>query len=154
MIKDSDINSSIIADFFLTKSKLTPKKIQKLVYYAYSWFIALNNNSADDIQNVLFSEIPEAWIHGPVFPTLYIRFKDYNWNEVPMNKKQMTFENNDLYSFLNDIWLKFGMFSADELEYMTHQEAPWKNARKNIKDGQPSTQRISLADIFNYYNGL
>ena len=32
MIKDYEINSSIIADYFLTKSELTPKKIQKLVY--------------------------------------------------------------------------------------------------------------------------
>ncbi len=45
MIKDKEIESSTIANYFLTKSKLTPKKIQKLVYYAYSWFIALNNNN-------------------------------------------------------------------------------------------------------------
>ena len=54
MIKDINIESITIANFFLTKSELTPKKIQKLVYYAYSWFIALNNNSADKIENILF----------------------------------------------------------------------------------------------------
>lgn len=35
MIKDIEIVSSIIAGFFLSKSELTPKKIQKLLYYVY-----------------------------------------------------------------------------------------------------------------------
>ena len=68
MIKDKDITSLVIAKYFLTKKSLTPKKIQKLVYYAYSWFIALNNQSENQISNFLFNEEPEAWIHGPVFP--------------------------------------------------------------------------------------
>lgn len=154
MIKDYEINSSIIADYFLTKSELTPKKIQKLVYYAYSWFIALNNQNENQIDNVLFDEIPEAWIHGPVFPTLYTRFKKYNWNEVPKNEQNIVFENDDIMSFLNDIWSKFGIYSADELEYMTHQETPWINARKNTISDERSNQKISLKDIFNYYNAL
>ena len=154
MIKDNEISAYNIADFFLTKSQLTPKKIQKLVYYAYSWFIALNNESASQIENVLFDEVPEAWIHGPVFPSLYLRYKYFNWNEVPRETKSIKFENDDLMSFLNDIWEKFGSFSADELEYMTHQELPWLNARKNITSVEPSNQKIDLKDIFNYYNGL
>lgn len=154
MIKDNEINSYNIADFFLTKSELTPKKIQKLVYYAYSWFIALNNQSADQIINVLFDEVPEAWIHGPVFPSLYAKFKYYNWNEVPRISKDIIFENDDLMSFLNDVWNKFGMYSADELEYMTHQELPWLNARKNISSSESSNNKINLKDIFIYYNEM
>ena len=154
MIKDYEINSSIIADYFLTKSELTPKKIQKLVYYAYSWFIALNNQNENQIDNVLFNEVPVAWIHGPVFPTLYTRFKQHNWNEVPKNEQNIVFENDDIMSFLNDIWSKFGIYSADELEYMTHQETPWINARKNTISDERSNQKISLKDIFNYYNAL
>ena len=154
MIRDNEINSYNIADFFLTKSGLTPKKIQKLVYYAYSWFIALNNQSADQIDNILFEEIPEAWLHGPVFPSLYSRFKSFNWNEVPKNDENIQFENNDIMSFLNDIWNKFGTYSADELEYMTHQELPWINARRNIDSNESSNRKISLKDIFNYYNAL
>lgn len=55
-IKDSEITPEKVAEFFLTKKELTPKKIQKLVYYAYAWFIALNNDSENDISNVLFAE--------------------------------------------------------------------------------------------------
>lgn len=154
MIKDSEINSYNIADFFLSKSALTPKKIQKLVYYAYSWFIALNNQSAEQIDNILFDEIPEAWLHGPVFPSLYLRYKAFNWNQVPKNNEVIQFENDDIMSFLNDIWNKFGLFSADELEYMTHQELPWQNARRNTSFDETSNRKILLKDIFNFYNGL
>ena len=41
-------------------------------------------------------------------------------------------ENDELIHFLNQIWDTFGKYSADELEYMTHQEEPWAKARNNI----------------------
>ena len=151
MIKDKDINSLTIAKFFLTKKELTPKKIQKLVYYAYSWFSALNNEDANHIDNILFSEVPEAWLHGPVFPSLYQEFKSYNWNEVPKIDEEMKFENDDLDSFLNDVWNQYGIYSTDQLEYMTHQEIPWINARNKSNLGH---NKIDLKDIFNYYNEL
>lgn len=81
------INAVTISEFFLSKRGLTPKKIQKLVYYAYAWFIALNNQNSDDIENTLFNEQPEAWIHGPVFPSLYRQYKSSGWNEVPQTKE-------------------------------------------------------------------
>lgn len=153
MIKDQNITSSSIADFFLSKSPLTPKKVQKLVYYAYAWFIAINNQDINNIDNVLFDEIPEAWIHGPVFPSLYQRFKEYGWHEIPRLKNDVKFENKDIESFLNIIWTKFGKFSADSLEFMTHQESPWQKARNNIVSFSPSAQKIQLRDIFTCYNG-
>ena len=99
-----------IADFFLSKDSLTPKKLQKLVYYAYAWFIALNNENEDEITNVLFNEQPEAWIHGPVFPSLYDRYKGYNWNEIEKKEIDSSKLNKDLKAFLNDAWMKFGKF--------------------------------------------
>ena len=142
-----------IAEFFLTKKELTHKKLQKLVYYAYAWFIALNNESKDDIQNILFDEQPEAWLHGPVFPSLYQKYKYNSWNEIEKVEKT-AIQNEDLISFLNDVWKKFGKYSADQLEYTTHQEMPWKNARKDVKNGEHSNKKILLEDIFIYYNSL
>ena len=143
-----------IANFFLSKSCLTQKKLQKLVYYAYAWYIALNNENINEIDNVLFNEQPEAWIHGPVFPSLYDRYKDYNWREIEKIKNDNTKINKDLEAFLNEVWRKFGKFTADELEYMTHQEEPWAKARKNINIDERSNEKISSQDIFKYYNGL
>ena len=149
----NDLNVFDIANFFLSKKELTHKKLQKLVYYAYAWFIALNNENKDDIQNVLFDEQPEAWLHGPVFPSLYQEYKYSSWNEIKKVEKT-AIENEDLISFLNNVWKTFGKYSADQLEYMTHQEMPWKNARKNVKNGEHCNKKIALADIFTYYNSL
>lgn len=147
------INVFDIADFFLSKKSLTHKKVQKLVYYAYAWFIALYNQDENNIENVLFKEQPEAWIHGPVFPTLYKKYKTYSWNEIAQ-KKEKKFKSEDLQAFLEAIWNKFGSYSADQLECMTHQEDPWINARKNMREDNPSKEKISLKDIFVYYNSL
>ena len=40
-----------IANWFLSNlEKVTNKKLQKLVYYAYSWYLVFNNESADNIE--------------------------------------------------------------------------------------------------------
>ncbi|MBE6139009.1 MAG: DUF4065 domain-containing protein [Firmicutes bacterium] len=154
MIKDNMINAKIIAKYFLTKSELTPKKIQKLVYYSYSWFIALNNENENEINSLLFDETPEAWIHGPVFKTLYNEYRTFNWHEVPKNEEHMIFENDSIIPFLEHIWEEYGKFDADQLEYMTHHELPWQNARKGMSALDYSNKEISKKDIFIYFNNL
>ena len=142
-----------IANFFLSKDNLSQKKLQKLVYYAYAWFIALYNENPDEINAVLFEEEPEAWIHGPVFPSLYEKYKGYNWQEIPRGSFDKKISS-DLEAFLEDIWDKFGGFSADSLEYMTHHEEPWINARKDRSVSDRSNEKLSKRDIFLYYNRL
>lgn len=144
-----------IANYFLSKKALSPKKIQKLVYYAYAWYIALYNQDVNNIKETLFIEEPEAWMHGPVFRSLYKEYKGYGWQEVSKlglfsqkNKKI----NKSLESFLDDIWKKYGGFSADQLEYMTHQEEPWQKARIGTDPLAASNAKISKKDIFTFYN--
>ena len=44
-----------IANWFLSKTDhITNKKLQKLVYYAYSWYLVFNNESANEIELRLF----------------------------------------------------------------------------------------------------
>ena len=50
-----------VAEYYLIKDSMTPKKLQKIVYYAYAWFITLMNEDAHSIDNKLFLEKPEAW---------------------------------------------------------------------------------------------
>ena len=55
---------------------------------------------------------------------------------------------------MDKIWEKFGSFSGDELEYMTHQEDPWFNARMKEPRNIASKNKISLKDIFDFYSEL
>lgn len=149
-------NPEKVADFFLSKKPLSPKKIQKLVYYAYAWFLATNNDldeSGDAISNKLFKEQPEAWLHGPVFRSLYEKYKAYGWREIEQAQAP-DIRDEAVIEFLEKIWATFGEYSADTLEYMTHQEAPWINARREEKSLKSTNNQISDLDIYVFYNSL
>ena len=74
--------------------------------------------------------------------------------EVPKNEEHMIFENDSIIPFLEHIWEEYGKFDADQLEYMTHHELPWQNARKGMSALDYSNKEISKKDIFIYFNNL
>lgn len=51
-----------VAKWFLDKDlNMSAKKLQKLCWYAYSWYIALNNEPNDSTLNSLIDDKAEAW---------------------------------------------------------------------------------------------
>src|ERR1700680_3484243 len=48
---------------------ITPLKMQKLVYFAHGWHLALTGRP-------LLSEPIQAWEYGPVIPTIYKEFSE------------------------------------------------------------------------------
>ena len=97
-------------------------KLQKLVYYAQGFYLALYDKP-------LFSESIEAWTHGPVVPALYREYKDFGAGAIPI-PQDMDFSIYDEQTkeLLDDIFNVFGQFSAWKLRNMTHTEPPWKDA--------------------------
>lgn len=133
-----------IAEWFLNKESICDKKLQKLTYYAVAWGWALLNRSI--IKNDEF----QAWVHGPVSPKLYAKFRDYGWNPIPIQNRQLTFDNqvNDL---LESVWYTYGDKTANELEALTHTETPWQNARRDFKSNENSSVVISTKDMREFY---
>lgn len=149
----------LVAQWFLNKSSISHKKLQKLCYYAYCWFIVFFNDAeeitpenSNNIQ-VLFPERFQAWIHGPVSSRLYQRYRSYGWKDIPQlsTKPDM---NPELESLLQQVWDAYGNFSADELESISHGETPWKNARIGLNNGDACSNEISDYDILQYYSHL
>ena len=126
---------------FFTKEKktLTNKKLQKLVYYAQVWSLALNDER-------LFPEKIEAWVHGPVVPSLYDRFKRFGFGPIsdefsdPSNR----FSEEQL-QLLEEVWRVYGKYDAGYLEMLTHSEAPWQEAREGLSEIDPSHNEIDLS---------
>lgn len=142
-----------VADWFLAKGKgkISPKKLQKLVYYAYAWALTLLNDSAKNLTNKLFDDGHfEAWVHGPVIRELYDEYSKYGFNDISESKTKPIFAE-DIEDILNQVWDVYGEYNADQLESMTHQESPWKNARKGLKPLDSGNTVISDWDIFNCY---
>ena len=93
----------------------------------------------------------EAWVHGPVSPDLYNKYRDWGWENIPMYRSEVLFEDEDTKSFLDEVYKVYGDYNADELEKITHREDPWKNARKGIPLGAYSRNPILLSDMREYY---
>jgi uncharacterized phage-associated protein len=119
---------------------LSPMKVQKLVYFAHGWYLALTGNP-------LINEPVEAWKFGPVIPSLYHALKNYGSNQVTDSLTDGPWESflgqagHDVHSIddgpnpqenelakqvVKRIWDVYGGFTAIQLSNLTHNEdAPW-----------------------------
>ena len=136
-----------LADWFLSKETMTHKKLQKLCYYAEAWSCALFNRGL--IEDSHF----EAWVHGPVSPELYQKYKDFYWMNIPSQtfENTLTEEENDL---LESVWLTYGDKSANELEGLTYTETPWCNARSGLSPNEQSHNIIKFEDMRDFYRSI
>ena len=119
-----------VANYFLTKlayedeSSITPLKLQKLCYYAQAWSFAWDENK-------LFDEDFQAWAHGPVNPQLYDKYKVYGARDIPIPEEaDFSMFNEDQKETMDVVWNEYGIYDGKYLERLTHQEAPWKDARR------------------------
>lgn len=127
-------NTKSIANYFIdlaeaSGEKLSPMKLQKLVYYAVGWF-------AGHTGQPLVDEPVEAWQYGPVFPSLYQEFKRFGSGAI--TDKAVDFYNGfhrrvvehpqdpQVRKFLDNVWTSYGKYTAISLSEMTHAtDSPW-----------------------------
>jgi len=136
-----------VANYFIwlaneTGSFISNLKLQKLVYYAQAWHLALSNTP-------LFPEDFEAWIHGPVIPELYQKYKRFGWQPILEDAKPELPQ--DVQEFLDEVAQEYFACDAYELEQMTHVEAPWNLARGDIPCDTPSNAVIQKEWMKEYY---
>lgn len=147
------ITAENVADFFLSKEAMSPKKLQKLVYYAYAWSIALLNDDIDDIHFRLFDSRIEAWVHGPVVPELYQKYKSYGWNDISkISDYDTSIFETEVLDILEQVWVAYGSLTGNQLEMISHQERPWIVARNGVPAYAASSTPISDKDMFVFYN--
>ncbi|NRQ54500.1 Panacea domain-containing protein [Brevibacillus sp. HD1.4A] len=139
-----------VAKYFLAKSvpnserAITHLKLQKLVYYAQAWHLALRDGKP------LFHEKIEAWIHGPVCPELYNEYRSYGYSEIPPVFQEPSIPKKQR-EVLDDVWEAYGSFSGGYLEQLTHKEEPWIRARAGLKEFEYSNNIISIQRMESYY---
>ena len=134
-----------IANWFLSHDSMTHKKVQKLCYYAQAWYCALYDGSP------LFSDEIQAWVHGPVIPSLYPVYADYKWSAIPKADFDASTLDEKVTDVLDAVYNTYGELSGDQLESLTHSEDPWIEARGALKPWELSTTPISCASMRRYY---
>lgn len=126
-----------------TGSYISNLKLQKLVYYAQAWHLAIHSTP-------LFEEDFEAWVHGPVIPALHQKYKDFGWKPIIEDVEKPSFSE-DIQEFLSEVSEVYFGCDAYELERMIHQESPWINARIGLPIDAPSNAIISKECMRDFY---
>ena len=124
---ETKLNCFDIAAYFLSRidddagDLISNLKLQKLVYYAQGFYLALFNKP-------LFSEKIEAWTHGAVVPDLYHEYKKFGSNPIPSPEElEISKYDTEVSQLLDEIYDVYGQFSAWKLRDMVHDEPPYKN---------------------------
>lgn len=118
---------------------LSPMKLQKLMYLAHGYYIAVTGQPLTD-------EDFEAWQYGPVSPTIYHEFKDFGaspiktgkratrryWDNGEVNSDTPTIPESDrrARAVINFVLNTYGGRSAVYLSDLTHKVgSPWEHVR-------------------------
>lgn len=134
-----------VATYILEKQGgMTAMKLQKLCFYSHAWHLVWE-------ETPLFKERIEAWANGPVVPHLYRQhrgeFRVESW--ASGDSAELT---EDQKTSIDAVIETYGRFTAHQLSEMTHQEDPWRDARRGLPDGARSQTSISDAALAEYYD--
>ena len=103
---------------------LTNMQLQKLVFFAHGWHLALKGEPLIDTP-------VKAWNFGPVIPPLYKALKQFGNGTVigPITKN-----NHDgtppteafIMSLIERVWQVYGRLTGGQMSTLTHQDgSPW-----------------------------
>ena len=100
---------------------MTNMKLQKMLYYQQGFHLAY-------FDTPLFDEDIEAWMYGPVVPSVYEMFSEKSMEGLRGNRNKIVTlaESNEEYLFA-EVFRVYGRYSAVGLMNMTHEEMPWKS---------------------------
>ena len=133
---------------------LTIMQLLKLVYIAHGWSLALLNAP-------LVNQPPEAWQHGPVFPSIYREFRRYGSQPITENgtgpfgglgSVPDANLSDDQQAIVHSVVKNYGDMHAFRLSQITHEPGtPWSQV---FGGGRSSSEKISDAIIADHYKKL
>ena len=131
---------------------LTNMQLQKLVYFAHGWSLAISGKR-------LTAEDPQAWDNGPVYRDLWEHLRDKGKSGIksplgpddtnpfvalikdfkpsPPYQAELNQEQIDL---LDTVWARYGDYGAFKMSDMTHQDGtPWDKTYYGLGRNAPIT---------------
>ena len=134
-----------VVAYLLSKCRdITTLSLQKALYYAQGFHYAF-------FGNFLFEDDCEAWAHGPVYPDIYKRYRDYCYNTIDsIDEPDISSMPEEEKILLDSVVRHICCYSGKTLESFTHIEAPWVASRRNLPVGA-STNRVIPKQIIGAY---
>lgn len=100
-------------------------KLQKMLYYQQGYHLAVFGTP-------LFKEDIEAWMYGPVVPSVYEHFKSYGAGGIAPESIDVILLSDDEEVLFDDVFEAYIDFSAYGLMHKTHSEMPWKSTNVGL----------------------
>ncbi len=151
MVTTTQITVAQVAEYFLllvdedAGDVMTNLRLQKMVYYAQAWHLAV-------LGKPIFDDDFEAWVHGPVIDHLYKKYEGYNYNPIPRPIPELAPSiNGRSREILDEVWDTYGQFSAKGLENFVRGEDPWIEARRGCSSGDFCREVIPKDAMRAYY---
>lgn len=141
-----------VANYFVRRglqdhNPVDPMKLQKLIYFAHGWHLAVYDEP-------LIDEMIEAWRYGPVTPSIYHGVKSHGSSPIdfPIFQERATGRippsvvDEGPIGLLDRVWGVYGGISSVRLSDMSHDpNGPWSST---WRDGAYS-EAIKGVDIPN-----
>ena len=127
----NNVSDYIVKKMSEGRTPLNVLKLHKLVYYAQAWHLAFTGNR-------MFNGNFQAWVHGSVSRVLYDRYPDKAiYSTVAVTDLEASFRPTLLTdverAHIDSVLEVYGDLAGYQLEEMTHNEAPWIEARNGIQ---------------------
>ena len=142
MSKELDIATK----YFINELKPDTLKLQKLLYFAQGVSFCMNDEE-------FFDEQFEAWVHGPVIPSVYQQYKIYGYNpiDVKYSLQEITERQLQVLKYVKE---NYGNCDGKHLEILTHKQTPWLYARQGLDPDERDDKNIPNEIIADYFIGL
>lgn len=148
------LNPQQVADWFLAQvdpsagDSISHLKLQKLLYYAQAWSLVL-------LDQPLFAENFQAWVHGPVLPSVYRKYRGSSYEPLPAPAPaDVPRFAPGIETLLEDVFRLYGAHTATALENQTHRETPWIAARGDRPRTAHCTAVISRASMKEFFETM
>lgn len=143
-------NSKKIANYVISLClendfSISNLKLQKLLYYIQWWWLGIFKEKIIDCEF-------EARTNGPVCRSIYTQYNGSWYSNLSPTDQVIAPNNPDYDSLINEIVVKYWKLEAWDLVSLTHKEDPWINARKWIKDWDPSNVVIADKSMQEYFS--
>ncbi|APX94289.1 hypothetical protein BWR19_15855 [Halomonas sp. 1513] len=141
-----------IANYLLVKAnqaegeaaEISNLKLQKLLYYVQGFHTVLFDRPA-------FDDRMEAWLHGPVLPSIYREFRQYGNGNIPAPPPEVVDQiDEDTAELVDEVFNVYAKHSAWHLRNLTHEEDPWLNNY----DAETGSQEITTEDLAEFFPSL
>ena len=136
----------IAVRYFINELKPDTLKLQKLLYFTQGISFCMNDEE-------FFEEQFEAWVHGPVVPSVYHQYKNYGYNPIDILYDIEIIEEQQK-SVLDYVKNEYGKYDGKYLEELTHSQDPWLYARRGLDNDERNTKDMPKEIIADYFIGL